>query len=210
MNKLTKFQSFVYTSNFCIIFITETWLSDFVCNGEILPNDYVLYGKDRPSRGGGVLIAVRDFLPSSFISSPSDLEILSIKIGQSYDLVFCCIYVPPESSLSYISSLVHFLTDLSSSFSKIIIVGDFNLPDIDWFTLMGTSISSNCFCNFVFDCNLTQYVYEPTHVKGNVLDLVLTSASVVVDHISLSTLCLLLIFLTTMLYLLIIFVILHL
>ena len=107
-----------------------------------------------------------------------------LKIGQGYDLVFCCIYVPPESSLSYISSLVHFLTDLSSSFSKIIIVSDFNFPDIDWFTLVGTSISSNCFCNFVYDCNLTQHVYEPTHVKGNVLDLVLTSASVVVDHLT--------------------------
>ena len=67
MNKLTKFQSFVYTSNICIICLTETWPSDFVCNGEILPNDYVLYQKDRPSRGGGVLIAVRDFLPSSFL-----------------------------------------------------------------------------------------------------------------------------------------------
>ena len=77
-----------------------------------------------------MLIAIRDFLPSSFISSPSDLEIVSIKIGQGYGLVFCCIYVPPESSLSYISSLVHFLTDLSSSFSKIIIVGDFNFPGL--------------------------------------------------------------------------------
>jgi hypothetical protein len=46
---------------------------------------------------------------------------------------------------------------------------------------MGTSSSSVCFCNFVFDCNLTQHVLEPTHVKGNVLDLVFTSASVVID-----------------------------
>ena len=174
----------MYTSDFCIICLTETWLSDYVCDGEILPTDYVLYRKDRPSRGGGVLIAVRDFLFSSFIPSPPNLEIISIKIGQGYNLVICCIYVPPESSFSYVSSLVHFLTDLSSSFSKIIIVGDFNFPDIDWSTLMGTSISSNCFCNFVFDCNLSQHVLEPTHVKGNVLDLVLTSASVVVNHLT--------------------------
>ena len=70
---------------------------------------------------------------------------------------------------------MHYLTYFESSFSKCITVGDFNFPDIDWSTLMGTSIPSNSFCNFVFDCNLTEHVLEPTHIKG---DLVLTSASV--------------------------------
>ena len=51
--------------------------------------------------------------------------------------------------------MIDFLSDLSSSFSKCIIVGDFN-----------------------------QHVSEPTHVKGNLLDLVLTSASVVVNHLT--------------------------
>ena len=59
----------MYTFNFCL---TETWLSDFICNGEILPTGFVLYRKDRPSRGGGVLIAVRESLFSSFIPSPHD------------------------------------------------------------------------------------------------------------------------------------------
>lgn len=76
VNKLSKFQSFVYTFNFCIICLTETWLSDFICNGEILPTGFVLYRKDRPSRGGGVLIAVRESLFSSFIPSPHDLEMV--------------------------------------------------------------------------------------------------------------------------------------
>ena len=47
---------------------------------------------------------------------------------------------------------------------------------------MGTSIPSNSFCKFVFDCNL--YVLEPTHIKGNILDLVLTSASVFVSNLT--------------------------
>ena len=48
---------------------------------------------------------------------------------------------------------------------------------------MGTSNQSNCFCNFVFDCNLTQHVSAPTHVKGNLLDLVLISPSISVNHL---------------------------
>ena len=52
---------------------------------------------------------------------------------------------------------------------------------IDWLTLTGVSINSICFCDFVFDCNLTQHILEPTHVKGNTLDLVLTTPNVVVN-----------------------------
>ena len=183
VNKLSKFQSFVYTYNFCITCVTETWLSQLIFNGEILPSDYILYRKDRPSRGGGVLIAVKDSIPSFSVSSPPDLEIVSVRLGQTNDHVICCVYVSPDASLSYVSCLVHYLTDLTSSFNKCTILGDFNFPDIDWHTLMGSSPLSSCFCNFVFDCNLSQHVLEPTHIRGNVLDLILTSADISIDHL---------------------------
>ena len=143
-----------------MLYITKTWLSDYVSDGEILPHGYVLYRKDRPSRGGGVLVAVTESLFSSIIPFPPDLEIVSV---QGNDFVISCVYVPPDSSLSYVSSLVHFLSDLVSCFSKCTFVGDFNFPVIDWFTLTSTSIASTCFCDFVFACNLTQHVLEPTH-----------------------------------------------
>ena len=131
-----------------------------------------------------MLIAIRESLFSCLIPSPPELEVVCVKIGQSNDSIICCIYMPPESSLSYVSSVVYFLTELSSSFSKCIFVGDFNFPDIDWSALTGSSSQSICFCNFVFDCNLAQHVSEPTHVKGNMLDLVLTSPGVAVNHVT--------------------------
>ena len=131
-----------------------------------------------------MLIAIRESLFSCLIPSPPELEVVCVKIGQSNDSIICCIYMPPESSLSYVSSVVYFLTKLSSSFSKCIFVGDFNFPDIDWSALTGSSSQSICFCNFVFDCNLAQHVSEPTHVKGNMLDLVLTSPGVAVNHVT--------------------------
>ena len=172
----------MYSNNFCILCLTETWLSDSIYDGEILPVGYVLYRKDRPSRGGGVQIAIRESLFSCLIPSPPELEVVCVKIGQSNNSIICCIYMPPESSLSYVSSVVHFLTELSSSFSKCIFVGDFNFPDIDWSALTGSSSQSICFCSLIFDCNLAQHVSEPTHVKGNMLNLVLTSPGVAVNH----------------------------
>ena len=133
VNKLSKFQSFVYSRSFCIICVTETWLSEFIANGEILPNDYTFYCKDRPSHGGGVMIAVKSSPFTSLISSPSDLEVVCIKTDIGSDtLVICCVYVPPDSSLSYISSLVKFLSEITSSFSHCIILGDFNLVLVRW------------------------------------------------------------------------------
>ena len=48
---------------------------NYISDGESLPSDFVLYCKDRPSRGGGVLIAVNDSVHSSIIPSPIDLEV---------------------------------------------------------------------------------------------------------------------------------------
>ena len=64
-------------------------------------------------------------------------------------------------------------------------MGNFNFPDMSiWSSLTGSSLSSNLFCEFIFDCNLTQHVTEATHVKGNLLDLVLTTSHIDIDHLS--------------------------
>ena len=39
----------------------------------------------------------------------------------------------------------------------------------------------NNFCEFVFESNLTQHVNSPTHIRGNLLDLVLTNSP---DHVT--------------------------
>ena len=45
-------------------------------------------------------------------------------------------------------------------------------------------MSSSAFCDFVCDCNLTLHVFEPTHVKGNILDLVFTTPSIAIDSLT--------------------------
>ena len=57
VNKFSRFQC-SYSSTFDVICITKTWLTNFICDKEILPKVYTLYRKNRVTRGGGVLIAV--------------------------------------------------------------------------------------------------------------------------------------------------------
>ena len=86
--------------------------------------------------------------------------------GQSITL--CVAYLPPLSTPSYHLDL------LLTPNEKTVILGDFNFPDISWETLSGTSSQSNYFCDLIYKFNLNQSVSHPTHVKGNILDIVLT------------------------------------
>ena len=63
-NKLTDLQNLVYSSTFNIIGLTETWLRDSILTSEILPTGYTIYRLDHPSRGGGVLLAVKETIVS--------------------------------------------------------------------------------------------------------------------------------------------------
>jgi endonuclease/exonuclease/phosphatase family metal-dependent hydrolase len=55
-----------------------------------------------------------------------------------------------------------------------VLVGDFNMPDIDWETWTGTRKTAG-FLDAVEDALLEQLIDFPTHIKGNCLDLVLTN-----------------------------------
>ena len=53
-------------------------------------------------------------------------------------------------------------------------MGDFNSPDINWQTFASTTVSSDHLCNLIIDHNLFQLVDVPTHIYGNILDLIIT------------------------------------
>ena len=55
--------------------------------------------------------------------------------------------------------MLNYLKMLSVS-ANVLILGDFNLPDIDWYTLSSSNKRSDMFCDFVFDCGLSQLILE--------------------------------------------------
>lgn len=114
VNKLNKFVSFVYSSNYSIICCTETWLSADIFDNEILPSGYCIYRKDRKSRGGGVMITVKDNIPSVLVASPSELEVVSTRIGSKSKVTICTVYIPPSATDQYHTSLIDYLKYLNS------------------------------------------------------------------------------------------------
>ena len=183
VNKLRTFQPFVYSSPFNVFAITETWLSSNILNKEILPADYVIYRKDRQSRGGGVLLAVHNSLLSTEISSPPDLEILIVELKTTHVLLLCVVYISPSASSNYHMALITYLDSICAS-NRVIILGDFNCSDICWSTLTGSSSFSRALCNLVFKYNLTQLVDFPTHSSGNTLDLIFSSSNIPIKDLN--------------------------
>ena len=66
-------------------------------------------------------------------------------------------------------------TQSLSSYKNLIICGDFNVPDINWNVLSGSTSFSSDLCDLIVDLNLTQHVTVPTHKGGNILDIILTN-----------------------------------
>ena len=119
------------------------------------------------------MAAVKRTICATAISKPDHLEAISLHFHLHIPLSVCCVYTPPNPDSTHMFLLVSYLSDLATPpCSDIIVVGDFILPDIEWDTLSAAPHSSEHFCDFVFNNNL---IDKPTHIKGNILDLIITN-----------------------------------
>ena len=93
MNKLQKFQSFIYSKNFDLFCVTESWLHESIHDNEILPSDYTR--NDRGERGGGVLVAIKNTVTSKLILKHNTVELLTIQVNLSPCLLLVCLTFHP-------------------------------------------------------------------------------------------------------------------
>ncbi|GMT28714.1 hypothetical protein PFISCL1PPCAC_20011, partial [Pristionchus fissidentatus] len=177
---------------YSMILLNETWLSEDDSDAFLLGSNanYVSFRKDRPtnaakSRGGGVAILCSPLLNPILISSFStdDIEAITIDIHTSSycksipfsSVRVCLIYRAPSCTNASLESLLTYLESIVGN-SPLLISGDLNFPDIDWYTL--TSPSQNDFLSFVADYRFSQYVNFKTRAQ-NILDLVLCNSNII-------------------------------
>ena len=136
-----------------------------------------------------MLIAIKDTIPASVIPSnlPSHApEIISVRLNLHKTIILSCVYLPPGPSESCMNDTISNLTQVieSNTSADSIFIGDFNLPDIQWDTLSSISSISCAFCDFIFDNSLSQLIDQPTHIQGNILDLVLSNSNDCVTNLA--------------------------
>ena len=178
-----NFQGYICASSFDIICVTETWLNSDIADNEVLPKGYNIYRRDRGHRGRGVLLAINSRIPCKRVDVPVDIEAVTIQLGFSIPIFVCVLYIPPQPSYEYYKKYFNYISNFSNQHTPLIIAGDFNLPDIDWSTLAGGSAIANELCNIIFELNLLQHIDQPTHIQGNVLDLILSGGGDLVQSL---------------------------
>jgi len=117
---------------------------------------------------------------------------LSVPLTNNDSLLLGCIYRSPSSDmLTSTSQLCGLLQSVASLSTHLLVCGDFNYPNIDWFTGCGQT-SESCaqqFLDTLQDQFLYQHVTSPTRYRqgqfSNTLDLVLTNEEHMIDSLSL-------------------------
>ena len=160
---------YLITTNKPDIFVlTETKLDTTISDNEI-STDYTIYRRDRRDGlgpGGGVLIGVLNYCPVSVVNSqPSDNgEILQLNMSvNGFSFVLCVYYRRP--AVRSVEDIIHWYSNIVNP--NTIILGDFNLPGIDWNDKVikpGATDKLMCetFLDFVNSNDLTTPITFPT------------------------------------------------
>lgn len=181
-NKTHRIHTLIEEFNPVVIALTETRLTPEIHDSEIL-RGYTLYRRDRPSNGGGVLLAVKDDHPiivtSAHTSSTGELVSIHTQTAGQSNLTFCCYYRPPDKA--NIDDLTNWIE--AEGHNDLVLMGDFNLPSIRWDTnnRLPTWVgpyhkgASVVLMELLSANNLSQHINFPTHNNGNTLDLLISS-----------------------------------
>ena len=142
-------------------------------------------------KGRGMLLFLRDDLDYRPIDTSSKIDKLlyvSIKL-QMETLFLASVYRSPNSSTENNIMINDFIRQESQR-SSFLMIGDLNLPKIDWESNTSNLVvgsKENNFRDALADSYLTQHTYRPTRIRGDdkpsLVDLVISDTSTPVEEI---------------------------
>jgi len=186
-NKQEELEATIQQDGYDLVAITETWW-DSSHDWHAVMDGYRLFRKDRPTRrGGGVALYVREQQECIELCLGADekrVESLWFRIkGQSHmgDDIVGVYYRPPDQEEEVDEAFYRQLQAASQS-QALVLMGDFNHPDINWEDHTTRQVQSRRFLQSIDDNFLNQVVEEPTR-KGALLDRVLTNKEGMVEDV---------------------------
>ena len=159
--------------------VTETWLTDACSSSFISIPSFSLFRGDVTGtiRKHGAAIYVRSDI--KHVQIEVSLPNLSVLHLIDFDIYVVSVYRPPSYENSENQALIVFISQFVVG-KEVLIMGDFNLPSLNWAanSVYSDYVNPNdrLFYNCFLECGLTQWVKFGTFVpSGNILDLVFTT-----------------------------------
>nr|XP_049697166.1 uncharacterized protein LOC126054699 [Helicoverpa armigera] len=180
----------ILSGSYDVIILTETWLVPGIRDCEFIDDRYLVFRCDRDRSatnkrdGGGVLVAVlRTLRPTRFTMqfTLAVVEQVVVRLPASQANKFHVItaaYIPPRTSNDIYEEYFDMLHSVvnDSTCETFFIVGDFNMPDIDWHVQGNHAIAhvtnpnSRILLNFISMINGSQFNTVKNN-SGRILDL---------------------------------------
>ena len=177
-----------------VVLVNETFCKSDISDAYLKLNGYNIIsrqdGRDTiEGRCRGLLIYVKEGLSASKLElrgANRVIECSGIKIHlggsnsrKGDELKIVLVYRPPTSPGSAADGgnterLCELLRGLDG---KVLVLGDFNLPGVDWERGWSNSVGESLILDTIHDKFWQQLIMEPTHKDGNILDLCITSSS---------------------------------
>uniref|UniRef100_A0A803K2X2 Reverse transcriptase domain-containing protein n=1 Tax=Xenopus tropicalis TaxID=8364 RepID=A0A803K2X2_XENTR len=179
--KMGELEVLALERKYDVIGVAETWLNeshDWAVN----IGGYTLFRRDRGNRkGGGVCLFIKQELKANIkeevMGGTEGAESLWVELltdsKESTKLIVGVCYRPPNVSEEEEAQLL-LQIEKAASLGQVIIMGDFNYPDIDWGNSTARTVNGNKFINLLHDNFMSQVVEEPTRNHA-ILDLVISN-----------------------------------
>ena len=125
-----KFDSLleILQSNGAILLISETKIDSSFPTDQFNIEDYTTYRLDRNSNGGGILLYVREDIPSTLLNTELLIEGFCIEINiRKKKWLLVCTYNPNKNLISnHLKEIGKNLDNYSSKYDNFILLGDLN------------------------------------------------------------------------------------
>ncbi|KAK6032679.1 hypothetical protein OSTOST_01133, partial [Ostertagia ostertagi] len=168
--------------NFDLVFLSESWLNSSVELPSLLGavnSQYNYVRCDRAyKRGGGVLILLKQSITYNLVFKESAKDAYEILVIDA----FLEPHRTPSCSAYATSLLIKAISDFTSYNGHTVVLGDFNMPDLNWKNDFPTDTPSNEMIAMLRSHNLKQFVQNPTR-GDSCLDLLFCNSDSLVKKV---------------------------
>ena len=173
-----------------LLFFTEMWISQEFTASEYLIEGYqepVLFLKNR----GGSGIYIKNGIKFVQVNPPEIVEDSSwimIKTKNGVKRLYGCLYRSPNSSAENNEKMLRNLSWARNNYSEVVLIGDFNLPSIDWKTEKCQGRYESAFIELINSLGFEQIITDFTRFRHgqnpSLLDLLLVSDANIVQSVN--------------------------